>query len=569
MPIVVDPQEEIIVRLGTSLRNRAGHTLSYQVMNYRRGDGYNGIQHIVQHNQVTKGWAFANQLAMTRFNTATQSGVFYKPVLDASKLLSRWNNMKVGARYALEEARITAQKTDSVTAQSFSFDIISAYIKTDETRKNKYALQFFTRRDKLPFSKTLADADRSYNINFSAELLSSPKHQFVINTTYRQLQILNSAVSRQQQDKTLLGRAEYSVREWEGALTGNVLYELGAGQEQRRDFAYYEVPAGRGEYAWVDYNNDGIQQLNEFEISPFRDQAKYVRIFIPTNQFVKGAYTTLNYNLAFIPRNLVRRDAPSNFTKFVTRFSVQSSVQATRRVLAGDRLITKPFGAAINDTTLLSLSTAYGNTLSFNRFSSKWGADLANIQNSVKALLSYGFESRSVNDWILKLRWNISPSFAFNASTKDGRTKLLTGGLENRNYDLHIQYVEPQLVFINRTVFRQLISYRAEGKKNDPQWGGERSLSQSIQSETKYNVLQNSSLTGRFTYNHIRYKYETNRPVAFIMLDGLLPGSNYLWALDFTKRILGNVELTLQYEGRKPAEVRTIHVGRAAVRALF
>jgi hypothetical protein len=57
--------------------------------------------------------------------------------------------------------------------------------------------------------------------------------------------------------------------------------------------------------------------------------------------------------------------------------------------------------------------------------------------------------------------------------------------------------------------------------------------------------------------------------VEYIMLDALRPGSNYLWTLDFTKRLLNNVEINLQYEGRMPADSRTIHVGRASVRALF
>jgi hypothetical protein len=53
------------------------------------------------------------------------------------------------------------------------------------------------------------------------------------------------------------------------------------------------------------------------------------------------------------------------------------------------------------------------------------------------------------------------------------------------------------------------------------------------------------------------------------MLDALLPGKNILWNFDLTKRLGNNLELNFQYEGRKPAEARTIHIGRASLRAIL
>jgi hypothetical protein len=111
--------------------------------------------------------------------------------------------------------------------------------------------------------------------------------------------------------------------------------------------------------------------------------------------------------------------------------------------------------------------------------------------------------------------------------------------------------------------------FERKEKRNHPQYGGEKSVSNAVNVETRYNVLQSSSISGRFTFNRINYDHPTNTTVSYIMLDGLMPGSNYLWSVDFTKRIFGNVELNLQYEGRKPGETKTIHVGRAALRALF
>jgi hypothetical protein len=156
---------------------------------------------------------------------------------------------------------------------------------------------------------------------------------------------------------------------------------------------------------------------------------------------------------------------------------------------------------------------------------------------------------------------------------KRGQNGLYTPSFGNRNYELSVNNVEPRISFIQGTVFRVQTSYKLESKKNRPEFGGEESLSNAVQLETKYNVLQNSSLDAKFTYNAITYKVPNatnkNLSVEYIILDALRPGKNFLWSLDFTRRLLNNVEINLQYEGRRPADTRTIHTGRAAIRALF
>jgi hypothetical protein len=53
------------------------------------------------------------------------------------------------------------------------------------------------------------------------------------------------------------------------------------------------------------------------------------------------------------------------------------------------------------------------------------------------------------------------------------------------------------------------------------------------------------------------------------MLDGLVPGKNYLWTIDLTKRLTNFLELGIQYEGRKAGSSGIVNIGRAQVRALF
>jgi hypothetical protein len=385
--------------------------------------------------------------------------------------------------------------------------------------------------------------------------------------------VYNQAVSRQKDDRTVLGRTEYRINEWKGFVTGNVFYELGTGQEQRKDFAYIEVPAGQGQYTWNDYDSNGVQGLNEFEIAAFQDQAKFIRILIPTNEFIKAAYTTFNYSFTFNPRSIFGKKEGSRLARFASRFTWQTSMQKSKKSIARQDVELNPFKYNLQDTALLTLNTSVLNTLSFNRFSTRWGMDFSNIQNTGKALLTYGYESRKLVDWQAKIRWNISTTLTFDVINRWGENALFTPSFENRNFQLAQYSVEPRLLFVNRTVFRLQTGYKYDRKKNNAQYGGEASASNAVNLETKYNVLQNSSINGRFTYSNIRYNAPGNKAanttVSYIMLDGLLPGNNFLWSIDFTKRLMKSIELNFQYEGRKPGDARTVHVGRAAVRALF
>lgn len=572
LPIQILPQTENIIRASAGLKDGRNHTFTYKFINYKRGTDYNGNQNSIIHTARWKGWELNNEFVATNFNASIDKGLFLRPTIDISKLFKRLDNWKLGFRYALEKNTVRDKATDTLTYSAFWFDSYSIYLKSNEQKRNRYNATFFTREDKYMVGKDFLDGDRSYNLNLQAELLSNANRQLYFNTTFRKLNVRNTAISRQTEDETILGRAEYVMNEFKGLLTGNVLYEVGAGQEQRRDIAYIEVPAGTGQYAWIDYNSDGIQQLNEFELAVFADQAKFIRIFTPTNEFIKSNYITFNYSVSINPRAIWNKKEQSAFRTFIARFNFITSLQISKKSIAQGDFAFNPFKYSVTDTNLVTLNTVLTNTISFNRFNTTWGIDFSNLRNNGKALLTYGYESRELNDWTSKFRWNLSRALSFNLVGRLAGNSLFTPNtqFDNRNFELDIKSVEPIFSLIRGTSMRVSTGYKFEHKKNKPVYGGEASDSHSLNVESKYNVLQNSSLTGKFTFNNISYSGGTAATtVSYIMLDGLLPGKNFLWSLTLTKRLLNNLELNFQYDGRKPAETRTIHTGKASLTALF
>jgi len=551
--------------------NKTNALIKYNVDGYLRSDNFNAVRNaiLIQNENSKSGFNINANASMVNNSTPADKGHFVKVNAEIAQQLQQLKMYQIGFSYLLENNLQRNYIADTLTPLSFSFENIGFFIKSNTAKKNNWAFTYFSRQDQLPMGKQLMQKDRSNNYNFTTQLLQNNNHQFRFNVTYRELIASKNFHQNYNSEKSLLGRFEYTINEWNGFITGNTLYELGSGQEQRRDFSYIEVPAGRGEYAWIDYNNDGIPQLNEFEIALFPDQAKFIKVFTPTNQFIKANYNQFNYNLNISPRALSNAFHNKKIKNIVTRLTAQSSMQIGKKIIATDYISANPFKGNVEDTALISLNNIFNNTLSFNRFSSIWGIDISNVRSFSKALLTYGFESRTLTNWQIRLRATIKKQYTFEIIQKLSNNSLATPKFANRNYDLATSSIEPKITYTYATKLRLLTSFLYTTKTNAFVYGGETSNSNALNIEAKYNAVNNTSLLAKFTYSNINFTGLPNTSVSYIMLDGLLPGKNFLWTVELTKRLGNNLELSFNYEGRKPAETRTINIGRATLRALL
>lgn len=349
------------------------------------------------------------------------------------------------------------------------------------------------------------------------------------------------------------------------------MYELGSGQELKREFTYVKVVAGQGQYVWRDYNKDSVEQLNEFELAIFNDEKLYVRIFTPTNQYVKAKYSVYNQAISVNPKVLLNQSNVKGLKKLISLFYFQSAVQLNNRFIGQQGIAQyNPFIRSNDDTLLLNQNTSIINSIFLNRFNNNWGLDYVNTFTAAKTLMTYGVDARRNNEHLLRSRVNISRQFTLGLTLRDADRSYSSMFLENRNFLISNQVLEPNITWVfHQNQVRIQSGYKYDIRKNHPKYGGEVATANTINFEIRYNIISTGSINMRGTYTDISYNGISNTSLGYTMLDGLQNGKNYLWQINFDKRVSKNIEMSLQYEGRKPATSPTVHTGKATVRAIF
>ncbi len=563
LDLIPVPANEQIVKGGVGLQSNEQTYFQYEATRYARNQTYGGFRHMFSQHMLQKNWILNNSLAYTTFSDLNVKGTFFRPTIDIGKVFPYLRHQSAGLKYSKESSIAHGLSTDSISLNSFLFETFQFYTNSDPTKDNKWSVKYFTRSDQLPNGKEMKTVDRSNNYNVQYEWMSHPSHQIRASAMYRTLMNSDSRMSNQK-EHSLLGRLEYFAKYWKGAINGTSFYEVGSGQEPKKSFTYFEVPAGQGEYAWMDYNHDNIQQINEFEMAKFRDQAKYFKIFTPTNEYARANYLQFNYQFNIDPSIAIKSNAP--FAAFIKRLYFQSNFQLNERKFATAGRSYNPFHSSVLDSSLVSSERLSSFAFSFNRYSQIWGIDMNMNRNAQLAFLSYGPESRNFNDFLLRARVNVKRTWTFDLTSRRNQTDLSTPTFANRNYHIKTISTEPRLMFTRSTSWRLAISMKADQKTNA---NLEHAAIHALVLDGKYNLVSNTAIQAKIIFSKIEFTGVTNSTTGYIMLDGLKPGNNGTWVVDVTKRLTKYVELNLMYEGRQSGGMSVVHLGRAQVRALL
>ncbi len=545
---------------------KPGQKIGYQFKTFLKGNDYTGIMNALNSRVVVHKFVVAVDGSYLYSTGPTVRTNFLRSSSDLSRPLG---NFILGAHYDQERNRFINALTDSLSPNSYSFDAGKFYVTSSDTSKIRFRFDVSRRFDYLAtynyFRKTTAADEASGRIDF----LGNPKSRLSLSANYRNLVIADTVLSSQKPEESLLNRIEYTAVILKGFISSNTFYEAGTGQELKREYAFLEVAPGTGVYTYAgDYNGNGVKDIDEFEIAAFQDQANFIKIFLPTNEYVKTRTNQFNQVLTINPAAYFQKQ--EGWQKMIGKFSNQTSYRVDNKLLEKDLLkALNPFQNNIADSILITTNAAFRNTLSFNRSSTVFGLDVTWQDNRNKAILTNGFESRILQSLVNNIRWNITRVYSITANSENGFKSNRSEFSSSRDYKIQFNSVEPKFSIQPGISFRSTFIYKYVIKTNILSEQNEKTEQNTFGVELKYSSVKQGVFTAKFNLIQIAYNASENTAIAYEMLEGLKPGRNYTWGLSLQKTLSNSIQVNLNYEGRKPTGTKVIHTGGVQARAFF
>lgn len=519
--------------------------------------------HYLGHKQSLVG---TYQLNNFNFNTNTSflsaKGSVYNTNFVRSKTQAIYTNDKnwAGSRLDLENYQVKDVQTQLYQPLSQKYAQIDAFIGRGDTLKTYVELGYTYRVNDSLQNNVLRNVSNAHSFYVKSQLFKTHTSDLSIYANYRRLKYTETGMT----EPTLNSRISYNDRYFKNLVQTNSIYETLSGTVAQQEFTYIKVEPGLGTHMWNDYNGNGIQELEEFEIAPYPDLAEYVRMFLPNQTYVKTHQTKLTqvFNINF---SIWQND--EGFKQFLSKFHLQSSFIIDRSVLReGNGIAWNPFGSSGEE--LVAENTNIRNSIYFNRGKQHFTTIYSLINNRAKNLMNFGSLDNKINTHQMQFQHLLNKWWLAQLTNKFDKVESISENYGSKNYLLYNISVHPKISYLLSQNARVELFYEWKDKKNTQ--GDLETLKQHrIGTAFNWTTTQKFTLNGEFSFYQNKFVGNPLSAVAYQMLEGLQPGKNITWRLLFQRNLTKYLDANVSYQGRTSETAKTIHTGSIQLRAFF
>ena len=474
--------------------------------------------------------------------------------------------LQPGYRYILEQNRTIDNRIDSIISSKNYFEEHQLFVRANMSANTQFEVLYGQRIDKLPQNGEIKSATEAETITAKLKTQINANHSLNLDMNYRNLA---NSLSSTPNVQSISGRVDWVGNIIPKSIRNELTYSIANSRVPKREYVFIEVPTGEGTHAWRDNNGDGIKDLDEFYEAFNNDEKRFIKLYMPSNNFVDAFENRFNYRLSLQFPLKWRR--AQGFKKLVSRFSNTTS-WTTQYSTTEDNLAARliPFIADIDTSKLLSARETFRSTFFINKNNPKFGVNVGYLSRSRKVLYANGFEGRMDVEYSTAIRWNLKRKYQFDIKALLADRSSNSDYLEGRNYRIGDAKMGPSFAYQPKPTLKVTTSYNyGLNEEVSTEEITEYALLNEVSSELRLGTASKFVFNAMIKYTNIEFKGNEQSPIGYELLKGLRPGNNFSLVLSWQQRLVNGLQIQLYYEGRKPQNVDLIHSMRAGISALF
>ncbi|EPR73265.1 hypothetical protein ADIWIN_1696 [Winogradskyella psychrotolerans RS-3] len=543
------------LRLSHSKKGLA--TYNFEHLNY--SENFNGNRHHITANlRLGDFRIFTNSSVLNNESTINRS-TFLRSF---NRVVYGKNNKWSGVKFATEDNEQRVTTTDSLTPLSQKFKSYEAFVGIGDSTSVFAEVGYIKRFNDSLRNNNLERVNSSNTYYLKSRVIQNKNTSLQLFVNFRDLKSEDITIEDEQ---SLNSRLNFSQKLFNNLILWNTTFETNSGTLPQQDFTYVEVEAGQGAYTWIDYNENSIQELNEFEIAQFSDQGIYIRVLLPNQVFVRTHQNRLSQTITFNPQQWTKSENKTE--KFFSHFYNQTSYLIDRKIKRdGNNFNLNPFKD--DEENQLALNNSVRNVLFYNRGKQHYTTSYTFLTNTSRNLLSIGSQENGLTNHQLNFNHKFSTNWLANMLSTYGNNESISENFTNRNFNIEETRFQPKLSYLFNENAQFDVFYQYTSKENTI--GSLETLAQNNYGLSfTYNNAQKIALTGEFNFFENEFEGNANSPVAYQILEGLQPGKNFTWSLLAQKKLTKYLDLNLNYFGRKSETSKMIHTGTIQLKAYF
>ena len=544
------------IGIDINLQKSEDNFLNYSFQQLQFSDNFKGGKHLITSNMQFGNTSFYSNSSFLSNNSDIQDNTFLRVKAGIEHhFLKSW----FGGFLNIESNNGKIKPSQDAILTNHQFKEYEGYIGIGDST-NVYAKVGFNYRDNDSIrSNAFTEINNRKTYYLDAKIIQTKRTNLSLFANYRETE--NTFLENQ---KALNSRIIYNQRFLKNFITLGTRYETSSGNVAQQDFVYVEVEAGQGFYTWNDYNDNGIQEFDEFEIAEFQDQANFLRVPLPNLQFIATQSAKINQSITLNANQWSNKTGLKKvLSHFYNQFFLSSRNELER---ARNSFNLNPFNMSKDQQ--ISVNFTIKNSLYFNRGLQNFSATYTYAKAENKQQYSIGSQDTDTNYQQIDFQHKVGKFWLIALQGKLSENKLETENFNNRNYEIDVIAFQPKISYVLNNDNRFAAFYHMKNKENTLA-EFEKLKQQKIGIEYFYTGKSTSQFNANFTTFFNDFSGNPNSPVGYQMLEGLQEGTNYTWAFLWNKKLNSFLNVNLNYKGRKSLNSKTIHTGTINLKAVF